>query len=245
MLRPIRGLLGWLRSTAVWLLGHPISLGTVFVGLLGGSLAGLPAGDALYTYMWRDPGFCDDCHVHDYANDAWAVSEHGQLTTCHDCHRVPIRHYPKNLYLALFNRPTVPEDIPRPEVGVVICEQCHAAAGEREELTGPLPERLRGLVVKVDESPLHRLHLEAKSRVPEAYGGGKEGQHAPTGIVCLDCHGGLDLDVHRFTANSDGCEACHEGIRPEDESGRTLSCLDCHEQGFLGRSAHASAALIP
>ncbi|MES2639466.1 MAG: hypothetical protein V4850_08270 [Myxococcota bacterium] len=224
--RRLRAAFVWLRSTRAWLVLHPVSLAVVVFALVGGGASGVPAGAAMHTYMWKDARFCDDCHVHDYANEAWERSAHARLTTCHDCHRVPIRHYPNNLYLALFDRPQVPEDIPQPDVGVVICEQCHSETGDDEPLTGPLPEKLRPWVVKVDQSPLHRLHLDATSRV----------------IECLDCHGGRHLEVHRFTATSEGCETCHAGIRPEDESGRTLSCLDCHAQGFLG---HAGAAAAP
>lgn len=251
----MRVILGYLRSTRVWLLVHPASLAVVTVALLCGSIAGIPAGGRMYDYMWRDPRFCDDCHVHDYANEAWARSVHSRLTTCHDCHRVPIRHYPENLYLAIFDRPQVPEDIPRPEVEMVICEQCHSAAGAQAALTGPMPNELRALVVGVDDSPLHTLHLHADGRVPALYAGGGAEAHGGTAgaaavdgsgsreeaaadtIVCLDCHGGERLEVHRFTATSEACESCHEGIRPADESGRSLSCLDCHAQGFLGGSS--------
>ncbi len=255
MFARIRSIIAYLQGTRVWLFAHPASLGVVVGALLCGSLAGLPAGDEMFTYMWADPRFCDDCHVHDYANKAWARSVHGQLTTCHDCHRVPIRHYPKNLVLALFDRPQTPEDIPRPEVKMVICEQCHLKSGAEEPLTGPMPDNLRGLVVRVDDSPLHKLHLGAKGRTPSLYEGGKpETEHpapaeaagspeevAEGKIECLDCHGGLHLEVHRFTATSEACVACHEGIRPADESGRGLSCLDCHARGFLGGSTVAVA----
>ncbi|MDP2310684.1 MAG: hypothetical protein Q8P18_32000 [Pseudomonadota bacterium] len=219
----LRAVFAWMRSTRAWLVLNPLSLALVAFALAGGGAAGVPVGDGMYTYMWQDARFCDDCHVHDYANEAWERSAHSRLTTCHDCHRVPIRHYPSNLYLALFDRPQVPEDIPQPDVGVVICEQCHSDAGDEEPLTGPLPEDLRALVVKVDGSPLHRVHLDAKA-----------GESGP--IECLDCHGGRHLEVHRFTATSEACVACHDGVRPEDESGRTLSCLDCHQTGFLGRT---------
>lgn len=225
--------IGWVRGTGVWLWGHPSSLGVVGAALVAGSLAGVPVKDKLYDYMWRDPRFCDDCHVHDYANQAWARSVHGQLTTCHDCHRVPIRHYPKNLVVTLFHTPEKPEDIPRPEVTEAICEQCHADDGGDEPLTGPMSAELRAQVVHVDDSPLHDVHLESKTRTPSAYAGGGAGP-AEGHIECLDCHGGQDLRVHGFPAVSEACEECHEGIRPHDEAGGVLSCLDCHGRGFVG-----------
>lgn len=231
----------WVRATGRWLLANPVSLGVVGAALALGSLAGVPVKDKLYDYMWRDPRFCDDCHVHDYANQAWAKSVHGQLTTCHDCHRVPIRHYPKNLVVTLFATPQVPEDIPKPHVTEAICEQCHSDHGGDEPLTGPMPAELRAQVVHVDQSPLHKLHLESKRRTPSSYEGGGAG---PTEghIECLDCHGGENLMVHRFPAVSEMCEACHEGIRPKDEHGGELSCLDCHARGFVGSNQSSQEA---
>jgi hypothetical protein len=243
----IRAALSWIRSTFVWLLANPASLGVVTVALICGSVAGAPVSDKAYDYMWRDAQFCDDCHVHDYANQAWAKSVHGKLTTCHDCHRVPIRHYPKNLYVTVFQRPEVPEDIPKPEVGVVICEQCHSSKGAEEPLTGPMPEEIRSKVVHIDKSPLHRLHLDAESARPSNYQGGEDatepeaphaaGHEKPAGegpIACLSCHGGENLTAHQFPAKSAVCEECHKGIQPHDESGGGLDCLDCHGPGFRG-----------
>ncbi|MCA9493563.1 MAG: hypothetical protein KC621_26710 [Myxococcales bacterium] len=243
----IRSALGWLRSTAAYVVGSPITLGLVAIAGLSGAGAGVPAGQKLYDYMWRDPVFCGDCHIHDYANIAWERSVHAQLTTCHDCHRVPIRHYPRNLVMAVFARPQTPEEVPNAHVGAVLCERCHAVEGMEEELTGPMPEELRGAVTKIDQSPLHRVHLDAESRTPERYHGGREpatppephpagghGEGEEHAIACLDCHGGKDLEVHTFEASARDCVACHEGITPEDEHGASLSCLDCHGRGFVG-----------
>lgn len=228
-------LFGWFRSTGAFLVARPMALLVVVGAALGGALAGVPTGSEVFDYMWRNPQFCGDCHVHDYANEAWARSVHAHLTTCHDCHRVPIRHYPHNLVLAVFDRPQTPEDIRSADVGAVLCEQCHSRTGAAEHLTGPMPDELRIAVPKIDDSPLHRVHLDAPDRLPSRYHGGAapEGDAAPTPIVCLDCHGGSDLEVHTFTADTQDCVGCHEGILPTDERGADLSCLDCHARGFV------------
>jgi hypothetical protein len=225
---------GVLRSNLAWLLANPASAAVVGVSLLGGSLAGVPVANQAYTYMWRDPDFCADCHVHDYANEAWAHSVHSRLTTCHDCHEVPIHHYPINLYRMVFDRPRTPEDIPPADVGIVLCEQCHTG-GQDKPLTGPLTTELRAQVVHIDDSPLHRVHLDAKNRRPSTYQGGHPDEPAGR-IECLDCHGGADRQVHRFTSTSEECEACHQDLRPADESGRSMNCIDCHARGFVGHS---------
>ena len=243
---------GWLRERGAWLVVHPAALGLVVASAFGGGAAGVPAANGLYDYMWRDPRFCGDCHVHDYANKAWSESVHARLTTCHDCHRVPLRHYPVNLWDAIFARPHTPEDIPIAEVHVVLCEQCHAR-GNTEPLTGPMPESLRSQVPKIDASPLHRVHLDADHREPTPYHGGKPGGEPPKradvvdkqAIVCVDCHSGPHEQVHKFTATSERCETCHAGMHPKDESGRAMSCLDCHVRGFLGETPTATSAPLP
>lgn len=226
-------MIAFLRAAPGFLLANPVSLVAVLGAAIVGAVAGAPVGDDLYTYMWADPRFCNDCHIHDYANEAFDRSVHAQLTTCHDCHRVPISHYPSNLYLAIFDRPENAEEVPNPHVTVDICEQCHSDDGGDEPLTGPMPAELREKVVHVDQSPMHRRHLDAKSRTPSTYQGGK-GQPEPGEIVCTDCHGGQNLNVHQFPATPERCEACHEAMHPEDEQGGSLSCLDCHGRGFVG-----------
>lgn len=230
----MRRLWAWLRALLGWTLHTPAALGLSVVGLVLGGVAGKPVGDATYTYMWRDARFCDDCHVHDYANDNFAKSVHARLTTCHDCHRVPIRHYPKNLWVTVTDTPETPEDIPKAEVGVIICEQCHSAVGAEEPLTGPMPEEIRAHVVRIDDSPLHQRHLSAEDRDPGRYRGGK-GDEAAGEIECLDCHGGEDQQVHRFGVDDSPCTECHQDLAPKDEVGNPLSCLDCHARGFLGK----------
>lgn len=215
-------------SFVAGVLANPLSAGIALAALAGGLSAGAPASDALYDYVWRDARFCDDCHIHDYANENWARSVHGELTTCHDCHRVPLRHYPRNLYGALFDRPDSPEDVSKPEVPVVICEQCHADAGAAEPLTGPMPESLRARVPHIDASPLHRAHLDAKERPPGASPDAPEGP-----IGCVGCHGGENQTAHTFEATSATCDRCHGGIHPVDAGGGDLACLDCHGRGFV------------
>lgn len=258
----IRRILGWLKDSARFLWAQPARLAVVLLFGAAGALAGVPVGDAGLNYMWRDARFCDDCHVHDYANEAWARSVHADLTTCHDCHLVPIRHYPRNLWVTVFATPQGPEDIHRPEVETVICERCHSVHTDEEELTGPMAQPVRKQVVKIDESPLHRVHLDAKSRTPARYlggdgihgdakgeHGGSEGGHAPaegapaeggghggaanTGpISCMDCHGAEENRAHRFQAGNENCLSCHEG---QDLVGvGRLEQLACRECHFQG-----------
>lgn len=263
MRRLFRWAIALVRNTRDYLFEKPVRIGIVLLALVGGSVAGAPVGQEAFRYMWTDARFCDDCHTHDYANVAWAKSVHGKLTTCHDCHRVPIRHYPSNLWVTLTRKPETQADIHRPDVATVICEQCHSSSGAEETLTGPLPLALRKQVVKVDFSPLHKLHLESETREPGLYRGGgdvddgkgehdhgaaaadDEDGHDPAGghggeahfngpIGCMDCHGSEDNRAHQFQANRDNCLACHPDQQLVGDRLEMLSCRECHFAGFLG-----------
>ena len=96
-MRWLRGIWAWLRASASHLRAHPAHLVIVLCALGVGAIAGIPAGQGGFHYVWRDPHFCNDCHVHDYADEAYFRSVHADVTPCHDCHRVPIMHYPRNL----------------------------------------------------------------------------------------------------------------------------------------------------
>ena len=235
MRRLFRWLLEQARETWTYLLERPARLGVVLIALALGSLAGMPVGQEVFRYTWSDARFCDDCHTHDYANEAWSRSVHAKLTTCHDCHRVPIRHYPKNLWVTVVRKPRSQDDIHRPDVATVICEQCHAESGADEPLTGPLPSELRGQVVKIDHSPLHKVHLEADSREPGSYRGGGHGDEPPVG----GAHGEEPGEAEA-PGGEHGEEPEGSGHAPDEQGGGhgaghgdghftgPITCMDCH-----------------
>jgi hypothetical protein len=257
------GLRSWLEvkvhDLLVFLAGSPSRTLVVFACLLAGALTGVPVASSAFNYTWRDPNFCDDCHVHDYANTAYHRSVHVGVTTCHDCHRVPLRHYPRNLYVTFLRRPQGPEDIHTPDVESVFCGACHSEESD-EVLSGPMTEALRQRVVKVDHSPLHRVHMDSDTRFPGEYRGGHEEAlgdvreemgHAlaregagEEGITCMDCHGsgGSEL-AHRFTASRENCIECHEGVDISEGRLSTLRCQECHFQAFIGHSGGTGAVV--
>lgn len=235
-----RRLKAWSRDSAAYIAESPTRVGIIAVALVAGAAIGAPVGQAGLNYTWVNPNFCDDCHVHDYANEAYWASVHAGVTTCHDCHRVPLSHYPHNLRVTLFATPQTPEDIHNPEVASVLCGACHLQSLAHEELTGPLTEEVREHVVKIDESPLHKAHLTSKVRDPGTYRGGGDlepiefhgvGAETEGAIRCMDCHGsGGDFAAHRFTASRENCVACHKGL---DHSAGRIEALQCHECHFV------------
>ncbi len=254
----------WAKDAGGYLVERPVRLVVVLAAFVGGGVAGYPIGDAGYDYGWKDPTFCSNCHVHDYADEAFARSVHAGVTTCHDCHKVPLTHLMAEGMLMVTDRPQTPEDISPTSLRSVVCEACHVA-GNHEHLTGPMNDEMRAMVVKVDQSPLHRLHLEATSRDPGTYLGanhgapgadehdehdehdapakplfapetaGGHGREAVEGIVCLDCHGsGGNTAAHRFTADRQNCLECHGGIDVAVGRLAELRCQECHFSGFIG-----------
>ena len=214
-----------------FIIASPARMAVVGLAFAAGGAAGVAPGDVAYKYTWVDHRFCDDCHVHDYANEAYERSVHFGLTTCHDCHRVPIRHYPKNLYMSIFDRPQSALDIHPPDVESVICEQCHAVDGGGEPLTGPMSEEIRKRVVKIDSSPLHIVHLSSMTRDPGAYRGqtidGETGGHGDPAHTA-PAHG-------EPAAEGGHGGGGHGSEGPEWDKG-VITCMDCH--GNASNRAH-------
>lgn len=65
-----------------------------WIGAALGLAVGIPAGLALFTfiyadgasYMTNDPAACANCHVMQDHLDAWAKSSHHAAAVCNDCH---------------------------------------------------------------------------------------------------------------------------------------------------------------
>lgn len=249
---------GWVKGSGRFLVERPVRLGVFISVVLVGFAAGYPFADAGFDYMWKDPNMCDDCHVHDYANAAYFRSVHAGVTTCHDCHKVPFMHYPAEAWMMVADRPKTAEDIGPTRVPSVLCGACHLK-GSTEELTGPMTASLRKEIVKVDDSPMHKLHFQAKSRDPGTYLGAKHAageseadareaatEHASESegeakgeeemvIGCLDCHGsGGNFEAHRFTADRKNCLECHGGVAVAVGRLKELRCQECHFSGFVG-----------
>ncbi len=247
------------RENVRFLIAHPAHILVIAAAFGVGSAAGVPVEEKIYNYMWSDPGFCDDCHVHDWANRAYEKSAHAGLTTCHDCHLVPIRHYPRNLVITIAERTLEEDEIKNPEVASVICTRCHSDQADDEPLTGPMSEETRSRVVKIDHSPLHLAHLGAKSRTPNSAQGGNQAAPVPdrdaplaTGhgtvkadwdagqITCMDCHGSGNHQAHRFEAMRDNCVVCHENTDLPGARLGKVECWECHFDGFVGQPGTAT-----
>lgn len=232
----------WLRSKSY--------LGFVLIPALGvGMVVGTIPGYRLYEYAWKNPNFCLNCHVHDYAVHGWSQSIHGQKTTCHDCHQQRLRDYLREMAMMIYNPPQFPKDLHHtPYVKPELCSACHLSddSGTRQ-LTGPMSREELDLIPKVDLSFLHKVHLNKTTelkllndrqdqlQVAEAlkveldYGRTKAEQRP---IGCADCHGGPTNRGHNFSAVDLSCARCHVTARHSPVASQS-GCRLCHFADFM------------
>lgn len=217
------------------------------------SIAGSVVGYRGYLWAWVDPEFCYLCHIHDYAVMDWRRSIHGEVVTCHDCHRVPLLHYTETLLHTFVDRPSYPEDLEElPHISSETCESCHLTdVASFRELSSPMPRWLFDGTVKIDQSPAHVAHMQASTRDPGEARGGEGGaperdhrlpQHGGTAhdvgfstgdIECIDCHGTEANRFHNFLARAANCLQCHEDLTVRGEHLADFDCKHCHFQDFL------------
>lgn len=246
--RVISSIWTWIREAIAFAFSTPSRVTVIVCAFCVGFAASAPVSDGAYNYMWANPTFCGTCHIHDYADAAFFRSAHAGVTTCHDCHRVPLMHYPPQAYNTIRYGALTQWEMPKPNVPSVLCETCHTD-DEHEAMTGPMSNEMRAQVVKIDQSPLHRIHLDAKRRNPgPAKGGPHEGAPgAPTVaddvlrkgetslITCMDCHGSQNNRAHHFLPSRANCIQCHSDADKAGGRLKTLQCQECHFDGFVGR----------
>jgi len=204
-------------------------------------------GYKTYEYVWKDASFCTSCHVHDYASNAWQASSHNQITTCHDCHHQPLRSYFKEFFIMIVKQPKYLKGLERvPHVPKEICSACHISDyKERGTISGPMRERDISKIPKIDQTFLHKLHLERQTDLelyteqeitdpadiadPKQYLSRERGPKRK--IICVDCHGGITNRAHSFVAVDLACTRCHYERHPSGFV-TEYGCRHCHFQDF-------------
>ncbi len=215
-------------------------------------------GKKMNDWVVADADFCDACHVHDYANEAWEHSIHNPSnTTCHDCHHQSLYDNAKSLVLLMspfYKHEGKLHDFPT--VNDHICQSCHDQNVEPHigAIVGPLGDEEIKAVTKINGSLLHKVHLKAENRLPykkvkwnipvedEKRGDVRiTKQHLfareipPEGkINCRDCHGTSLNRAHSFMATTENCEQCHNAAISENGPHmHNQNCLLCHVAGFI------------
>lgn len=153
-----------------------------------GSLLGMATGTRVFVKVWYDPQFCTSCHVHDYANESWTKTPHGNVATCMNCHEQPLYKYPLQVASWIFRRPHFPQDLKKvPVVKSATCKKCH----------------------EMDNSFEHSLHLKvAGVECASCHGTEYNRPHILTVAdqACAECHS--EAHDGKFT-KSYGCRVCH------------------------------------
>ena len=227
------------------------------------SLVGVAVAYKGYRYVIYDANFCDKCHAHDYANDAWNDSPHYKSTTCHDCHHQSVYANARGFFLTVFANHYKSDkkihDIPKVEDKH--CTKCHLPAkkGTWLDVVGPLSGYDIGKIIKIKDTLGHRIHLLAKTRDPDhsaPWSGNAQGhsknremidENSPEAekafdveeehrvINCRDCHGSKQNRAHSFSAIPENCVECHKSISKGTKVVGHLkqNCMLCHFANFL------------
>ena len=220
---------------------------TAVIALVVFVLAAVPGGYLgyrAYHFAWTDARFCFACHIHDYAVNEWKRSAHGDVTTCHDCHHMPLLHYTYVGARALFNRPSYPDDLENPpSIPDELCMQCHVrGAIQRSSWTLPFQYDSLKRIPAIDVTAGHRWHTASKTIEPvarillddsakEAVKRGFEPRHE---LNCWRCHGSEGNRYHQYRATNVNCRSCHADSHLKDQLKFTgTDCLLCHINAFV------------
>ena len=114
----------------------------MFIGLMG------YVAYRINDYFENDPKACSVCHVHDSANNAWAVSEHKSVG-CHDCHHASKKDQMVQMYRFVFMG--VKSVSPRHGEIIVAWKVCYSCHWERNP---KFPN-----AKQVNNSQLHSKHV--------------------------------------------------------------------------------------
>lgn len=230
------------------------------LGLAAFLVAALPGGYfgyEAYRFAWTDPRFCFTCHIHDYANIEWKKSVHGDTTTCHDCHHIPLLHYTYIGAKALLDAPEYPNDLKHPpSIPDDLCIKCHVRSViKRENWTLPLQFDKLKKIPAIDFTAGHRWHTASETTKPEpavlldktAKEAVQEGFQPRHILNCWRCHGAEHNRAHQYKATNYNCRSCHaDSHLAEQLKFVGADCLLCHINAFvLDYRNPASKALKP
>jgi nitrate/TMAO reductase-like tetraheme cytochrome c subunit len=178
------------------------------------SVIGIILAVRYYTYIQKNPEFCNSCHLMEEAYSAWKKSGH-RFIVCQDCHRLGIVEQNRLLVKFVF---TTERKTPEPHGNVTPWESCTRCHWE-EATQGTL---------SVTESTGHARHVTVeKLKCMDCH---TRSVHAfrPDRNACLRCH--KDWKIHGVGMEETSCMTCHPFLPrnrgsfiPDRER-----CLTCH-----------------
>jgi hypothetical protein len=178
------------------------------------SVIGIVLAVRYYTYIQKNPEFCNSCHLMEEAYTAWKQSGH-RFIVCQDCHRLGIVEQNRLLIKFVF---TTDRKTPEPHGNVTpweSCTQCHWEEATQGALS-------------VTKSTGHARHVTVeKLKCMDCH---TRSVHAfrPDRNACLRCH--KDWKIHGIGMEETSCMTCHPfsprsagSFLPDRER-----CLTCH-----------------
>jgi nitrate reductase cytochrome c-type subunit len=180
-------------------------------------------------YFENDPNACMTCHVHDKANQAWAVSIHKGIN-CHECHHATKKDQVVQMYKFVFlGQRTVSPRHGNVIVAWKICIQCHWNRDER------FPQ-----AKQINKSPLHAKHVFMEKIECVKCHGYNIHKFTAEARFCVRCHKGRE--VHGTGMENLACLNCHTD-RTTDLKPGPKKCLFCHGSEKIRKELLADATL--
>jgi nitrate reductase cytochrome c-type subunit len=182
----------------------------VFLFFVGMGIVGYEIND----YFENNPQACLTCHVHDAANQKWAVSIHKSVN-CHQCHHSTKKDQIIQIYRFVFLG--VHKVSPRHGNVLVAWQVCYSCHWERNSKYPNAKD--------VSGSRLHARHVFMEKIQCVKCHGYKIHEFTAEPRFCVRCHKGRE--VHGTGMEGLACLNCHTDRTPDLKPGRN-KCLFCH-----------------
>ncbi len=179
------------------------------------SVVGIVLAVRYYTYIQKNPEFCNSCHLMEEAYAAWKKSGH-RFIACQECHQLGIIEQNRLLIKFVF---TTDRKTPEPHGNVApwkTCTRCH------------WDEATKQGAISVNKSTGHARHINVEKLVCMDCHTRSVHAFLPDKSACLRCH--RDWKIHGVGMEETSCMTCHPfsprskgSFIPDRER-----CLTCH-----------------
>ncbi len=177
---------------------------------------GIVLAHRYYTYIQKNPEFCNSCHLMEEAYRAWRLSGHRNIA-CQECHQLGLLEQNRLLIKFIF---TTDRKTPEPhgnETPWKTCTRCHWDEAAQGSLT-------------VNKSTGHARHVFMEKISCKDCHSSTVHSFRPEKEACLRCH--KDWKVHGTGMEHISCLRCH-AFSPKTQAPfipDRARCLTCHKK---------------
>lgn len=180
------------------------------------SVLGIVLAARYYTYIQKNPEFCNSCHLMEEAFTAWKLSGHGTIV-CQDCHHLGMIEQNRLLITFVFNPNRKTPEPHGNETPWQACMRCHWDEANQGAIT-------------VNKSTGHAKHVFMEKLACRDCHSRKVHAFMPEKDACLRCH--EDWKIHGAGMDTISCFHCH-AFSPQKQD-RFMpdrnKCLSCHRK---------------